>query len=362
MAETYYQILGIGVKASPEEVKAAYKRLAIAFHPDKNQGSKTHEERFKLISESYQTLSDPRKRDLYDVKLFYRSITASSDGSSNPDPIYRGVPKTRREKENEAYRKRRSDREAYREYTGPPIRERFTPQSLALTLFILGTVVMVLLWLGDLMNHWTAKEHLANGDYEAALTFDPEYGEAFFARYQARKSYTANQKILLLDLNLAIQFTDVPSSAMLVERAQVFFKMDSINRSISDFLSAKTINPQCDTAFFALAELNAYFLNNPKRALSYYDSTLRLIPISAKANFGKGYMLFRLKRFSSAIEQFDKTFQLDPGNSQLFFYRGSARLALGDSTGACSDLDQALTMGFEEAKPLVDRYCLQGQN
>lgn len=359
MAETYYQILGISVKASPEEVKSAYKRLAVTFHPDKNQGSKSHEERFKQISEAYQTLSDPKKRDLYDVKLFYKTLTGSDRVPPDPDPSYRGVPKTRRERENEEYRKRRSQREAYREYKGPPIRERVTPHSLALTLLVLGTLVMVLLWFGDFMNHWTAKGHLSRGDFATALEFDAEYGEAYFARYKSRKRLKVNPKILLFDLNQAIAFSDEPSSAMFVERAQVYFQMDSLQNTVRDFLAAKTINSRCDTAFFALAELNAYYLRNPKKALSYYDSTLALVPESFEANYGKGFMLYRLKRFPQAVQQFDRTFAINANSAPLFFYRGSARLALGDSTGACADLDQSLTMGMEEAKPLVDRYCVK---
>jgi Flp pilus assembly protein TadD len=68
-------------------------------------------------------------------------------------------------------------------------------------------------------------------------------------------------------------------------------------------------------------------------------------------------MLYRLKRFASAVKEFDLSAKLDRSDKRLFFYRGSARLALGDSAAACFDLDQSLTMGMEEAKPMVDRFC-----
>lgn len=356
MAETYYQILGVGVKASAEEIRAAYKKLALAHHPDRNQGSRQHEERFKQILEAYQTLSNPKSRGQYDVKLFYKVVTGNA--SASPDPLYRGVPKTRRDKEREEYMKRRPAREAYREYKGPPIRERVTAQSFALTLLVLGTLVMILLWLGDFMNHWTAKKRLAEGSYALALELDPEYGEAYFARFKHRKTLHANRKLLLQDINLAIRYTSVPYDRMYLERARLFFNMDSVHRSITDYLMAKTVNPGCDTAFFALGELNAYYLNNPKKALLYYDSTLALVPRSFEANYGKAYMLFRLKRFAQAIQQFNHSFTLNPNHPPLFFYRGSSRLAMGDTVGACTDLDQSLTMGVEDAKPLVDRYCL----
>lgn len=62
MADNYYKILGIGVRASEAEIKAAYKQLAKKFHPDVNKGSAEHEEKFKKILEAYQTLSDSEKR------------------------------------------------------------------------------------------------------------------------------------------------------------------------------------------------------------------------------------------------------------------------------------------------------------
>jgi len=62
----YYQILGVPRNASQEEIKKAFRRLALKYHPDRNQGNKEAEEKFKEINEAYAVLGDPEKRAQYD--------------------------------------------------------------------------------------------------------------------------------------------------------------------------------------------------------------------------------------------------------------------------------------------------------
>lgn len=63
----YYQILGVGENAGAAEIKKAYRKLAVKYHPDKNAGNKDAEERFKEISEAYYVLGDDQKRQEYDL-------------------------------------------------------------------------------------------------------------------------------------------------------------------------------------------------------------------------------------------------------------------------------------------------------
>ena len=67
----YYETLGVNKKATAEEVRKAYRKLARKYHPDLNPGDKSAEERFKRVQEAYDVLSEPRKRQMYDQYGFY---------------------------------------------------------------------------------------------------------------------------------------------------------------------------------------------------------------------------------------------------------------------------------------------------
>ena len=62
----YYDVLGVAKSASKDEIKKAYRKLALKYHPDKTKGDKTSEEKFKEASEAYHVLSDDKRKNNYD--------------------------------------------------------------------------------------------------------------------------------------------------------------------------------------------------------------------------------------------------------------------------------------------------------
>ncbi len=89
----YYELLGVDRNATAEELKKAYRKLAIQYHPDKNPGDKKAEEKFKEISEAYEVLSDPEKRAAYD--RFGHAAVAGAGGAGagmhDPFEVFREV-------------------------------------------------------------------------------------------------------------------------------------------------------------------------------------------------------------------------------------------------------------------------------
>src|ERR671931_813688 len=62
----FYGVLGVSRDATDDEIKKAYRKLAMQYHPDRNNGAKEAEEKFKAITEAYDVLRDPQKRAAYD--------------------------------------------------------------------------------------------------------------------------------------------------------------------------------------------------------------------------------------------------------------------------------------------------------
>lgn len=80
-----YNILGVSVTATPEEIKRAYRKLALQYHPDRNNGSASAEDKFKQAADAYEILSDEKKRRDYDLKSPLQQNYDPHKSASNND-------------------------------------------------------------------------------------------------------------------------------------------------------------------------------------------------------------------------------------------------------------------------------------
>jgi len=86
-AKDYYQILNIAPAASPEEIKKAFRKLALKYHPDKNKDGLFTREKFSEIQEAYLVLKDKTKRSAYDYQRY----------TQNPQRVYKPLAETAEE-------------------------------------------------------------------------------------------------------------------------------------------------------------------------------------------------------------------------------------------------------------------------
>ena len=80
----YYEVLGIGREANEQQIKSAYRKLALKHHPDRNPGDKKAEEAFKEAAEAYAIISDPEKRTLYD-RFGHAGVSGAAAGGFDPN-------------------------------------------------------------------------------------------------------------------------------------------------------------------------------------------------------------------------------------------------------------------------------------
>lgn len=107
--KNHYQTLGIKRNATDDNIKSAYRKLAFKFHPDKNNGDKFFEERFKEIQEAYEILSDPYEKGKYDANydfFFNYNWSQSSQEESKYEAPKPDPEKVRKEKEEQERRNR----------------------------------------------------------------------------------------------------------------------------------------------------------------------------------------------------------------------------------------------------------------
>jgi molecular chaperone DnaJ len=90
--EDFYHLLGVNRKATQEEIRKAYRRLARKYHPDVNPGDKRSEEHFKKLTEAYDVLGDAKKRPVYDRLGYYSDAAAQAGAGADMRPQHGGRP------------------------------------------------------------------------------------------------------------------------------------------------------------------------------------------------------------------------------------------------------------------------------
>jgi len=353
--ENHYQTLGVSFRATPEEIKSAYKQLALIYHPDKNQGSKTHEERFKAIAAAYQILSNPEKKNLYDLKLFY--TTATSRVGDNMAGVYgTSASKIHKYAARDPYF-RRFNRSQEKSSDSTRLKSGNSVQNFAIAMLIMASISMVALWLGNIMNHKTAQAHLERGDFVTALEFDSNYGEAYFEKAKHLKRMGLPATSVIRELSKAIKFAKKQSADMYLSRALEWMRIDNYSQAVDDLKVATKLNPRSYNTLVLLGDLQNYNLNLYAEAELSYKSAIEQGADVSLVSVGWGLAQLKQEKYVEALANFNRGIALDESRADLFYFRGLTYKELKDSAAACADWDRALNMGKEEALPLYIQYC-----
>ena len=352
----YHQILGVPSGATQAQIKAAYRKLALQYHPDRNQGDTAAEERFKQIVAAYQALTSPGQSFSFD-----RSRGASS--ASPPEPP---TPRSRDPyfKRNRAYQRKPPEPVTFSRKT-----KLMGSAFIALLLVLIVSIPMVLQVYASVHNYNEGKALYENKRWLAAI----QQLEWAYRNLGIRNLETARLMTLIMTenvnfyrqalphINKGLSFSETSAdSAFFYYKQGICFKnLKKYDEADGSFQNALLSQPQWDSAYYQLGEVHTFALQNYETGIRYFTQALEANPDYADCFIGRGYCHYQRKNFSIAVLDFNsflKNSAKDRGTG--FYLRGMALLESEHPDLACQDFAAAAKLGANGAIAAMEKNCL----
>lgn len=381
----YYHVLGISEIATSEEIKAAFKKLAVKYHPDKHPGKPQMEEKFKEVNQAYQVLSDQYEKARYDLKLEYRKFSGSRSTSTNP------------------YSYNRRPRYSRPVYTPPRVDYR---QNAVATLYAFGItfgialIVMIGFWLKGEYDQMKLEQLLAERREiynQAKVSYDNrEYEEAFqlmsslsFFRVDEHDMkmfkdnmvedivaegdyYYQNEKfddaIYLFEMVQKFE-PEKPFFNLKVQLAEAYKKINNPTKSIKIYEDLMNREYRIIASLVEIAQIKKEFLADLESAKDYYLMAHNLAVKQYKSFYGQGYSLVINERYvpsehyylysglaeiyldmgdpDLAIKAAKWNKYVWPDSTDAFLLSARAYIAKNDESAACEEFVGARNKGWE---------------
>jgi curved DNA-binding protein CbpA len=384
--DSFYDLLGISKEASGKQIKAAYKRKAIQYHPDKNNGDPEMEELFKKVNAAYQILSDPYAKSTYDMRLEYGSVTFRTDKPprANP-PTY-----------HYDYAKR-----PYRVYPKQEIdwKENWkaTLYAFAFT-FVIALLVVITIGLRDAYNEkqffenlenrksifYDATELKAEGQLEAALSKLSTLNDFILPYEKPMQDYrnsvflsltekgntlfnNADYSEALIYFDLLEKYTNLSEIELLTRQARAYRLTNQPEKALKVLTKILLIGHKTSAVYVEMAEIQNEMMNDPMTALELYESANDYAKKYYEIFYGKAYAIvldgrdlpkshyrlyLGLAKLYLTIDRPDKALSASkwntrvwPDSSENYLINARAYRLLGKSTLACENYNLALAKG-----------------
>ncbi len=349
----YYSILSLSRGASSEEIRRAYKRLALQFHPDKNLGDIHAEERFKQVNEAYQILSDPNKKAQYDYLLTYGYAQNSTGPANGPTP-----------------------KKSY--YQGQKVRPEPRKLNFLYVYIFLGFALFVFIgfYFFSFMEKKAAKSIYADAEklynleknpraaleyLELALEKDASLAPAYFLAGKILFVEAADyQNSLYYFDNAVIEGNGVSDSIGVYYywRGKNKLKLEDYVSGVNDLEAAFAYFPENIDLMLLLADAYLYKLSDFDKAIFYYDEVLIKQPQNYDALLGKAVTLQKETEYKEAEKYLENAWVLRPEAAELYYYQAIQALNFRkDTVAACQLWQKASEKGVKEASLQIEKYC-----
>lgn len=362
MEQNFYTVLGIIQTATLQEIKLAYKRLALKYHPDKNPGNYLAEEQFKLVNTAYQTLSNPGKRARYDLRLMYQSQQRQIVHHQQTYQSYR-------------YQQTRQPASVSERYYRPREQNRrFSRKDLWLTIgFVAGILSFSILLkvvmdhIASVDNYKTAVVYIADGKYTSAhslltdaIHFKPEHAAAYQRRAELEFNIFQNYKAALRDLNQVIALQDNPSPQLYYMRGVSHMQLSNYQQAEYDLSIALKLNNKYWDAYLSRGETRLFYLQQPKDAiedLSVYINRSSKGDKVVDALTYRGFAYYKQGEHNLSEKDYQYALNLDHKNGRVHYLLGRTQLELEQTETACQHFNTAYDLGYTAALVELKEIC-----
>lgn len=380
----YYHVLGLSENATPQEIKAAFKKLAVKYHPDKHPGVSGMEEKFKEVNRAHQVLSDEYEKARFDLKLKYQQFS-----SANQPPPYSY-------QQRPSYRRRPN-------YSPPKVDYR---QNTIATLYAFGITFLIALmvmsgvWVKQTYDQHKLDQLLAErrSTYlEARTSFDKgHYKDAidimssldYFRRSEedmksfkedmidnivikAHLNFENNQFAEAISLyNMVVEFEpSMPFFEMKGFLAEAY-RLNNQPKKAVNVLEEFLVNEyEIIETLVKIAEINRDMLNDLETAKDYYLIGHRLAVKRYKQFYGEGYAMvireefvpsshydlysgladiyYQVGDYKMAVKASTWNKYVWPDSLDAFITSAESYLALNQDYNACFEFREALELGWD---------------
>lgn len=356
MEFNHYQVLGVPRHASLDNIKKAYKTLAKKYHPDVNPGNKFYEDHFKKVNAAYAVLSDPIKRQQYDVKLHY---------AEHP-PVRRPAQPRNTAQQRPRRPSPVQPQASFSIKLGMPSRQ---------TLIACGVVMIFIAACYTLFNFMN--RHASNNNYELGLECEQnkDFAGAMYYYQQGIELDESNYKIherlaeVLIEAKpefkesyaqaahlyaRVLQHTPEKKDTLLYKLSQCYIELKECDRAL---VALEEIKPNFnDTVLLLKGE--CYIQNKQwDAAIDVYNRFLDKHSGSDLAFQKAGYVYYKNVEYEKAKEYLNKAIIINASDGTNHYIRGLVNIANADSTEACEDFHTAYQFDYEKADRALYKYC-----
>ncbi len=392
--KNYYSILGVRSTATTAEIKSAYKKLAKAYHPDKNPGNPSAEEKFKLINEAYHILTDANKRARFDYQL-------ETTASKTPRKDY-----TREARSSSRNYRQPQQRQPYYKID----KTYFKTQGLTLLVFIViaGLCLIVV----QSFRYFTQQKQVQ--EYNV-LTINLQNVNALFSSGKTKEAFSTLQLLqqkesfdlriagaqdslinelrrraktkyesqrfssAITDYFVLSQYEEPKQLETTLKIAQCQYALENYNEAVTILKAVDKEHPNDLELLYEISLIYLKNIHNPDSALQYLSSGKQLIKQNSMVKNGDSFRFtikpedapeiyfeiyeasseanIALTNFTDAVEDSDLCIYLRSAKGKPYRLKAIANIGNNQLGSVCSDLQKAKARDDESADELERKYC-----